>query len=247
MCAVVDEGGRGDALACGRMGLLLLVRHGQASFGADDYDVLSPAGWEQGRALGADLAARGIVPTALLRGDMRRHRETLEAMLEGAAGAPEWDPAGAEVDAGWDEFDHLAVVAADPGVPHAELDRRAFQAAFERATARWCAGTHDAEYDESWPAFLGRVRGSLGRATARAGSGEVVVAVTSGGPVAAAVATLVGGAGDGDAALTAHLWSRFNTVVVNSGVTRIVVGSTGPRLLSFNEHPHLAGDLLTYR
>ena len=74
-----------------------------------------------------------------------------------------------------------------------------------------------------------------------------MVAVTSGGPVAAAAATLVGGTGDGDAALAARLWTRFNTVVVNAGVTRVVVGSTGPRLLSFNEHPHLAGDLLTYR
>ena len=110
--------GRGDALACGRMGLLLLVRHGQASFGADDYDVLSPTGWEQGRALGADLAARGIAPSALLRGDMRRHRETFEAMLQGAAGAPGWDADRVEVDPGWDEFDHRAVVAADPGVPH---------------------------------------------------------------------------------------------------------------------------------
>ena len=41
------------------MGQLLLVRHGQASFGADDYDVLSPTGWEQGRRLGAHLAAAG--------------------------------------------------------------------------------------------------------------------------------------------------------------------------------------------
>ena len=69
------------------MGQLLLVRHGQASFGADDYDVLSPTGWEQGRRLGAHLAAAGVSPTALVRGTMRRHRETLEAMCEGAGGA----------------------------------------------------------------------------------------------------------------------------------------------------------------
>ena len=34
------------------MGTLYLVRHGQASFGADDYDVLSPAGHEQAVRLG---------------------------------------------------------------------------------------------------------------------------------------------------------------------------------------------------
>ena len=31
------------------MGIVLLVRHGQASFGADDYDVLSDLGVEQSR------------------------------------------------------------------------------------------------------------------------------------------------------------------------------------------------------
>jgi hypothetical protein len=36
-------------------------------------------------------------------------------------------------------------------------------------------------------------------------------------------------------------------VLVNSSVTRVVVGSTGPRLLTFNEHPHLEGAALTYR
>ena len=42
------------------MSTILLVRHGQASFGAADYDNLSPTGHEQSRVLGAALAARGI-------------------------------------------------------------------------------------------------------------------------------------------------------------------------------------------
>ena len=40
-------------------GSVLLVRHGQASFGADDYDVLSETGLGAGRLLGAWLAERG--------------------------------------------------------------------------------------------------------------------------------------------------------------------------------------------
>ena len=35
--------------------------------------------------------------------------------------------------------------------------------------------------------------------------------------------------------------------MVNASVTRLLVGSTGARVLSFNEHPYLAGDDLTYR
>ncbi|WP_435746213.1 histidine phosphatase family protein [Nocardioides sp. SYSU DS0663] len=222
------------------MGLLLLVRHGQASFGADDYDVLSETGHEQARLLGAHLAAQGITPDVVLRGDMRRHRETAEGMLAGAG----WDRP-VEVDAGWDEFDHLGVVAAHPELVSPDMGRREFQRVFEEATARWTSGAGDAAYPESWAGFLGRVRGSLERACGRAGPGGTVVVVTSGGPVAVAAASLTDP--DGDPATTARLWGRFNTVVVNSSCSRVVVGSTGARLLTFNEHGHLEGETLTYR
>ena len=53
------------------MGVVLLVRHGQASFGAEDYDVLSETGWEQSRLLGAWLGERKVTPDAVLHGDMR--------------------------------------------------------------------------------------------------------------------------------------------------------------------------------
>lgn len=222
------------------MGVVLLVRHGQASFGADDYDVLSDTGWEQGRLLGSWLAGRGVDPTVVVQGGMRRHRETVDAIRHGAAG---WvDPS---TDPGWDEFDHLAVVAAYPDLPPGDLDRRAFQRAFEQATARWTGGGHDEEYAEPWPAFRARVASSMASAVAQAGSGRTVVVVSSGGPIAAACAALVDPEADG--ATFARLWSRLNTVMVNASYSRVVVGSTGARLLTFNEHPHLEGEHLTYR
>ena len=50
------------------MSVILLVRHGQASFGAADYDNLSPTGHEQSRVLGAALAARGVSPDLVVAG-----------------------------------------------------------------------------------------------------------------------------------------------------------------------------------
>jgi len=217
------------------VGVLLLVRHGQASFGTADYDVLSETGWEQGRLVGDWLRARGVNPTAVVRGDMRRHRETAEAIG--------W--ADAAIDPGWDEFDHLSVVASYPDAPTGDLDRREFQRVFELATARWTGGGHDGEYAEPWSAFRARVTASFDAACRLAGPGETAVAVTSGGTIAAVCAALVDP--DADPAAYARMWSRFNTVLVNSSVTRVVVGSTGPRLLTFNEHPHLEGPALTYR
>ena len=224
------------------MGIVLLVRHGQASFGSDDYDVLSETGWEQSRLLGAYLADRGVVPDVVLRGDMRRHRETGEGMVERAG----WS-APIEAEPGWNEFDHLGVVAAYPDLPRdRDLDRREFQQFFELATQRWTAGEHDAEYPESYATFRARVGGALSRASQRAGPGGTVVVVSSGGPIATACASLVAPEGD-DPAVLVGLWRRFNTVIVNSWMTRIVVGPTGARMLTFDEHPHLEGDHLTYR
>ncbi|MBZ5738051.1 histidine phosphatase family protein [Nocardioides mangrovi] len=219
------------------MGLLLLVRHGQASFGADDYDVLSEIGWEQGRRLGGWLAERGLTPDVVVRGSMRRHRETLDAMTEAAGWTTE-----PVVDDRWDEFDHLAVVRAQ-GESVDGLDRRGFQQLFERATSRWTAGVGD--YPETYAGFVGRVDAALDAAAAEAGSGRTVVAVSSGGPIGVACARLVDP--EADPGGTARLWARFNAVTVNSSVTRVVVGSTGARLLTFNEHPHLDGDAITYR
>ncbi|MGB0100026.1 MAG: histidine phosphatase family protein [Nocardioides sp.] len=220
------------------MGVVLLVRHGQASFGAADYDVLSETGWTQGRLLGSWLAERGVKPDLVVRGTMRRHRETAEAMAEAAGWSLE-----ARVDDGWDEFDHLAVVAAN-GESADGLGRREFQELFERSTARWAAG-EGADYPETYVDFLGRVDRATDRAAAEAGSGRTVVVVSSGGPIGAVCARLSDPAADVPA--LARMWARFNAVTVNSSVTRFVVGSTGARLITFNEHPHLEGGHLTYR
>jgi broad specificity phosphatase PhoE len=227
------------------MAMVLLVRHGQASFGAEDYDVLSETGAEQARVLGRSLAAAGVVPTTVLHGAMKRQRDTTTAMTEAAG----WSVVP-EVDEGWNEFDHLAVVARAvegelaqglDGIARRD-DRRAFQQVFEDATARWTGGRHDEEYDETWAGFVGRVRAALDRACE--GDGVRVVA-TSGGPIAAACALLLDR--EASPAELGRLWASFNTVIANASVTRVLEGSTGRRLLTFNEHAHLPRELVTYR
>lgn len=225
------------------MGRLLLVRHGQASFGADDYDVLSETGRVQAGLLGRHLAEREVVPDVVVHGTLRRQRDTAAVMVEAAG----WRVAP-RVDARWDELDHVAVLAAYGAPDHRALDRRGFQQAFERATGRWSAGevadAAGAEL-ESYVDFVARVRAAQAEAAAQAGPGATVVAVSSGGVIATAAALLLGG-GEHPGALAA-LWSRLNAVLVNSSVSSVVVGGTGARLLTYNEHPHVAGETLTYR
>jgi broad specificity phosphatase PhoE len=211
------------------MGLLMLVRHGQASWGADDYDVLSVHGHEQAAVTGRHLAT-GPAPDVVVHGSMRRQRETARALVEAAG----WDVPVRE-DPRWDEMDHEALLAAQPWEGDPRSDRAEFQAWFEAATDRWIAGSDDGDYAEPWAAFDARVRGALDDV---AGSGSAAV-VTSGGPIAAVTAALLGGG------RTAY--ARVAPVVVNASVTRVIAGRRGLSLLSLNEHDHLRGELRTYR
>ncbi len=210
------------------MAQVLLVRHGQASWGAADYDVLSETGERQAEVLGEALA--GVRPDMLVHGTMSRQRRTAEIVAVAAG----WDVVP-QVDGRWDEMDHLAVLAAQPRDFEGEPDRQQFQAWFEAATDRWTAGAHDGDYAESFADFRGRVAAGLAD-LAEAGT---VVVVTSGGPISATVTDLL--------AAALPTYTRLAPVVVNASITTVVSGRRGLTLVGFNEHRHLPPDLLTYR
>lgn len=247
----MDERGRSDpprslAPGSGTPGTITLVRHGQASFWAADYDALSEVGFRQARVLGTALASSAPLPAHVVCGTMRRHRQTAEACLAAMGLSPRWDE-----DAGWDEYDHRDVIAvfetrsAGHALPGAELARsgrpeEAFLRMFAAAVGRWTSGAHDADYREPWPAFLSRVDAAL-RRLAPAASGGVLV-FTSGGPIAAVCRGLLG--------LSDDQALRRSWKLVNAGITRIEVGGDGPSLGCFNERGHLEGTqvgLLTWR
>ncbi|WP_433832736.1 histidine phosphatase family protein [Actinoplanes sp. CA-015351] len=230
------------------MGRLLLVRHGQASYGAADYDVLSELGGEQSRALGRSFAERGVRPGLVLCGSLRRQEQTVAGLLDGLG-----EEAPVAKDPGWDEFDfHGVVEVHEPRYRDLMADERVFQELFEAATGRWSSGTYDTEYSESFAAFHGRVAGVLDRAVAllaelEQGHQDIVV-VSSGGPIAMAVAQLTCGA-KADPVTLATVWSSLSKVIVNTGVTKIIAGSSGLWMSTYNEHTHLEGDkrMFTYR
>ncbi len=209
------------------MGQVLVVRHGQASFGAADYDVLSARGEEQARRLGESLAH--LHPDLVVHGSLRRQRDTARIMAEGAG----WSESPSE-DGRWNELDQFAQFATIEPMPD-ESDAAAFQRWYESAMGRWSSGDHDGDYTESYAAFHERSAAALD-AVASAGT---VVAVSSGGPISALVTRLL----DGGPAT----YARLLPTTVNTGVTRIVSGRRGLSLVSYNEHAHLPGHLLTYR
>jgi broad specificity phosphatase PhoE len=230
------------------MGAIYLVRHGQASFDAADYDELSALGREQGRVLGAALEARHVPTELVICGGMRRHAQTATECLRGMGVERSW-----ELDSGWDEYDHNDMLAglderyrdqtsvASDMLNHPE-PRRAFQQIFERAMARWVGAGHHAQYRESWPAFCARVEGSLERLRARLGKGQSALVFTSGGAISVVIRKLLGLEDTRTLVLSAS--------IANASVTKLIVGGRGLTLSTFNEHAHFEGvdnRLITYR
>jgi broad specificity phosphatase PhoE len=230
------------------MGAVYLVRHGQASFGAEDYDVLSEQGRLQARVLGEALAQRLPALDAVLMGTHRRHHETALACLQALPGAPE--PLALDE---FDEFDHEEVLLrfaprfADRQVLAAELaaasdPRRAFQDVFSAAVARWAGGGHDPDYRETWSSFRARCSAAMDQAAAAMGPARTVLVFTSGGVIGAVAQALLG--------LSDPQTFRLTWTLANCGVTKVVCGSRERYLSTLNEHVHFEGarrSLLTYR
>lgn len=225
----------GPMAMVGTVSVLYLVRHGQASFGTEDYDRLSARGKDQSRALGANLKRSGMSPARITSGSMKRQLQTARCATEAAAwGTP------LDTDSGWDEFNASELINVLPeNDPNAKTDARAFQRLLERASTRWASKGHDADYSETFGEFTRRVDEALDRALDSLGSGECAVVVSSSGAISWAAARLLDGG--------FPQWLALNRVTVNSGVTKIVAGSSGKTLVAFNEHGHLPRSWITYR
>src|SRR5262245_18598913 len=89
------------------MGTLYLVRHGQASFGSDDYDRLSELGARQCERLGEYFRARDVHFDGVITGTLRRHVESFDALQRGLRTSHE--PLAMP---GLNEYDSEAVVRA---------------------------------------------------------------------------------------------------------------------------------------
>ena len=211
------------------MGTLYLVRHGQASFGAADYDQLSDLGARQCHALGAWMAARGLSFQGVLHGTLRRHVQSLDALREGyGAALPEPLPWP-----GLNEYDSLAVIRtvhegelAAPATP--EIYRAHFRLLREGLT-RWMAGEVQPVGMPSWDEFRNGVASAL-KHVRRTHDGDVLL-VSSGGPIATAVAHVMGA--------PAEAVVELNLRLRNSALTEFAFTPKRMVLNTFNHLPHL--------
>jgi len=218
------------------MTAVYLLRHGQASFGGPDYDVLSPIGKQQAIVLGAELRRREVGVHAVWSGKLRRQLATAtECLAEAGIDVP------VRQDARWNEYDHVGLVPS--GQPAASDAAREFQQQLDRAIEAWITGGHAAGATGTWTEFTGGVRAALGDVLADLPKGTAALVFTSAGVISAICTALL-------SATQPAAYLALNRTMANASITKLVHGRSGVSLVSVNEHGHFEGPhrgLLTYR
>jgi broad specificity phosphatase PhoE len=232
------------------MGLITVVRHGQASSFDRAYDQLSDTGREQGRLLGDYWAARGFEWDRVLVGPRLRHRETEESVA-GAYRARALPWPSAETIDDLDEIDMAKVAAHVAGKPTSESESlhlhdvpehdrpRALKALFARmsgVTRDFAAGRITAPDAESWEEFKVRARAVLDL-MADSGKGKRVLAFSSGGLTGMLVGCALG--------LNDEKTIDLMMQVRNGSYTSFLYSPGRCTLTSFNAVPHLFPDMWT--
>lgn len=231
------------------MTTIYLVRHGQASFGAESYDKLSPNGEQQAKLLGQYFDDILKESPYVVAGSMQRHQQTAKISL--AECFPESEIVTIPA---WNEFNHQQVFAQyeprfnQPELLKADVAQHANPRAylskiFEGAIERWTGGDYHHEYEESWPEFKARIENGLQHLCDELANTQPRYAVvfTSGGVISVAVGKLLG--------LSPEKTFALNWAIANTSLTTLRLVGNEAQLLSLNEHHFIKAkqpDLLTW-
>jgi broad specificity phosphatase PhoE len=243
------------------MTTILLARHGQASFGQENYDQLSELGGIQAQMLGHHYANTQRRVDAIFTGNLVRQQDSARHFWEHyqpfihankgdgtpTVSAIDFDEPDSYILPKFDEFNHKDVFIksadtfgsrADISAEIAKSEAPATRLAelFDQAMQRWHAGDNDQDYIESWPEFNDRAQQALEQVRTKIASmsldqDSTVLVFTSGGVIAAITAQLLH-----QGSQTAY---QLNKSLVNTGVTSITLKNQSSRLLSLNEYSHL--------
>lgn len=219
------------------MSQLYLVRHGQASFGAANYDQLSPLGYQQSQWLGEHFRELGIHFDRVVTGSLSRQQQTAQAILAGKG-----QDLPLHVDRGFDEFDFHGLAAiycrfSEIPLPGTDNGGRDFFQMLRKAMVAWSRGElhatvpdSDSPALETWEQFHERVQDALQDLIARE-KDETVLAVSSGGAMAMALSQVLHCGVD--------TLINLNMQTRNTGVHHLFYNQRGFQLAGFNALAHL--------
>ena len=235
------------------MATIYLMRHGQASFGAADYDKLSELGCSQAEVLGHYLRDCDVVFDAVYSGDLLRQRETTELAVASQPAAVDHhiDPRFNEIKND-QQVKHLLPQLAEKNPALGKLverglsDSKDYQKVIEAVFKHWVSGQCDNTNLQSWADYSGGVRDAVTDVIRTSGSGKTVGIFTSGGTIATIVSQVLG--------LSAEDTYKLYEPVFNCSVSQLFYSGDKVSLSYFNDRSflqvlgkQLGEDLVSYR
>ncbi|HSV97080.1 MAG TPA: histidine phosphatase family protein [Spirochaetota bacterium] len=236
------------------MSIMYMVRHGQASFGRENYDRLSKRGVEQAVLLAEYFLRLGLRFDAVYSGAIERQKRTALEIIglyrERGVQVPEL-----KVMPEFNEYDSKAIIKSQLAelleedsslsreLENIYTDKKSFQRIFEKVMVRWVTGRFDRPGVENWKSVKARVAKGLSAVMAENGRNKTVLVVASGGTISASVQYAV----DTPDITTMHIcWQ-----IVNTSITKFVYDGDRITLSSLNAVPHLEEknekEIITYR
>ena len=230
------------------MATIFLIRHGQAQFGMEEYDALSPTGIEQAKILGKSFVERKIFPNKIISGAMKRHQQTMDYCLE----TMQLSTKEKITNNDWNEFDHRDIIAKyEPR--YADLNELKKDIFLDKspkekitevlvgAVTRWTSGQFN-DYNESWTTFCERVKNGLQKIEKDSLKEDVVFVFSSGGSISVIMQQIL------DLSVQKTFEMQLN--IANCSITKLKTSSRGTQLLSFSDFAHFDGEhkkWLTYK
>lgn len=226
------------------MAEIYLIRHGQASFGTDDYDRLSATGHRQAEVVGEYFNRRGVTFDALYAGTLRRQNETAEGLRKVYL-ANGVDVPNVIQERGFNEVENdLQIRALAPLLAESDADVRenwakaftdskAMQKMIRSVFQYWVSLGDESGHAllESWSDYAGRVKKAIRRVMTEQGGGSTTAVFSSGGTIATVAASVLGLPPSG-------VYPMFEQLV-NCSVTRLIYSGNKITLAYFNDHGYL--------
>ncbi len=236
------------------MSQIFLIRHGQASFGEENYDRLSETGRRQASLTAEYFLKSGIAFDSFYCGTLNRQRDTLQEMITvfRKSGQKVSEPILMKE---FNEYDSMSLLkffvpvilekypALKGDFDNALKNKKSFQKIYERVISEWCSGKYNSSEFITWEDFCAEVISGLSDVMQSHGSGKKIAVVTSGGPVSAITGMALG--------IDPVKTLRLGWEILNASFTRLKCTENEFSLSSFNEYSHLEiyndQSLITYR
>ncbi len=223
------------------MSQIYLIRHGQASFGTDNYDRLSITGKQQAEVLGQHFTGINLQFQNVYSGSLQRQIDTARiviSQLNEAAAPPE-----VSISNDFDEYNSSPFIKAQlPDMVNGNTaianalekmhsDPQAFRLIFGQAMLRLADPEYNVPGMETFQAYVKRVGAGIHRLAGENGENSNIAVFTSSGTIAAVMQTALG--------LSDEITIRTGWHILNSSVSVFDYRNDRLSLKSFNSIAHL--------